>query len=147
MRVLVLAAMALAGFVRVGAAGAQSACPEGRPLTGDLGIERYRCVGGACEIWAESARGLTHVFTTEPRIDRLDPDGPAGDALQKGDVLVAVDGLLITSAAAGRRLANLEPGVAVELWIRRGDRDLEVRVVPVPGCNPSGLSVRIPGAS
>jgi S1-C subfamily serine protease len=144
---LVLAATLVAALVPGGIARAQTMCPEGRPITGDLGIERYRCIGGACEIWTDSELGLTHVFTTEPRIDRLDPDGPSAGSLRVGDVLVAVDGSLITSAEGGRRLANLNPGVAAVLWIRRGDRDLEVRVVPVPGCNPSGLSVRIPGAS
>jgi len=144
---LLLAVTLAAALVPADLARAQSTCPEGRPLTGDLGIERYRCIGGACEIWTEDRLGSTHVFTTEPRIDRLDPDGPSASALRVGDVLVAVDGILITSAAGGRRLANLDPGVTALLWIRRGDRDFEVRVVPVPGCNPSGLSVRIPGAS
>jgi S1-C subfamily serine protease len=143
----VLAATLAAALVPGGIAHAQSTCPEGRPMTGDLGIERYRCIGGACEIWSETSLGLTHVFTTEPRIDRLDPEGPSAGALRVGDVLVAIDGILITSEDGGQRLANLRPGVAAVVWIRRGDRNLEVRVVPVPGCNPSGLSVRIPGAS
>lgn len=143
----VLCATLVAALVPGGIARGQSTCPEGRPVTGDLGIERYRCIGGACEIWTETERGLTHVFTTEPRIDRLDPKGPSAGGLREGDVLVAVDGILITSEEGGQRLANLRPGVAVTLWIRRGDRDLEVRVVPIPGCNPSALSVRIPGAS
>ena len=116
-------------------------------MTGDLGIERYRCIGGACEIWTATELGLSHVFTTEPRIDRLEPDGPSAGALREGEVLLAIDGILITSEEGGYRLANLRSGVAAVLWIRRGDRDFEVRVVSVPGCNPSGLSVRIPGAS
>ena len=143
---LLAAIIVTALFVSAGTARGQSACPEGRPLAGDIGIERYRCVGGACQIWIETPLGLGHVFTTEPRIDRIDPDGPSAGALREGDVLVAVDRLLITSRAGGRRLASLEPGEAVELRIRRSDRDLDVRVVPVTGCNPSGLSVRIPGA-
>ena len=142
-----LCATLAALLIHSGIAHAQGTCPEGRAMTGDLGIERYRCIGGACEIWTETDLGLGHVFTTEPRIDRLDPEGPSAGALREGDVLVAVDGILITSGEGGRRLARLRPGVAAVLWIRRGDRDLEVQVVPVPGCNPSGLSVRIPGAS
>lgn len=142
----VLCAMLVAALVPGSIARAQGTCPEGRPMTGDLGIERYRCIGGACEIWTATERGLSHVFTTEPRIDRLDPEGPSAEALREGDVLVAIDGILITSDEGGRRLASLRSGVAADLWIRRGDRDLEVRVVPVSGCNPSGLSVRIPGA-
>lgn len=132
------------GLVLVGSAVAQE-CPEGRPITGDLGIDRYRCIGGACEIWVRTPLGLGHVFTTEPRIDELDPRGPAAGQLRVGDVLVAVDDLLITTAAAGRRLASLVPGRAVRLWIRRDGRDREIELTPVPGCGPHGLSVRIPG--
>lgn len=127
-------------------ASAQETCPEGRPLTGDLGIERYRCVGGACEIWTRTASGPAHVFTTEPRIDQLDPDGAAADRLEPGDTLVAIDDLLITTPAAGRRLARLEPGVSVRLWVRRDGRDLRFEVSPAVGCGPTGLTVRIPGA-
>lgn len=144
---LLLASVVSALLGSAGMARAQSTCPEGRPVSGDIGVERYRCVGGACQIWVETPLGLGHVFTTEPRIDRIDPDGPSAGELREGDVLVAVDGTLITSPAGGRRLASLEPGEGVDLWIRRGERDLDVRVIPVPGCNPSGLSVRIRGAS
>lgn len=132
-------------LVLASASEAQTTCPEGRPVTGDLGIDRYRCIGGACEIWTQTPRGLAHVFTTEPRVDALTPDGPGAGRLERGDVLVAVDDLLITTPAAGRRLASLEPGRPVRLWIRREGSDLQIEVVPVPGCGPSGLSVRIPG--
>lgn len=139
----VLAALAVVALASPGLA--QRSCPEGRPLAGDPGIDRYRCVGGACEIWTRSEAGLAHVFTTEPRIDRVDPDGAAAGRLEVGDVLVAIDDLLITTGAAGRRLANLEPGVPIRLWIRRDGRDLRLELVPRPGCGPRGLSVRIPG--
>lgn len=124
---------------------AQDVCPDGRPKTGDIGIDRYLCVGGACEIWRDGARGSFHRFTTEPRIARLEPDNPVADRLEVGDVLVAVDEKLITTPAAGRHLANLEPGRPVALWIRRDGRDLRMTVTPPAGCGPGGLSVRIPG--
>lgn len=121
-------------------------CPEGRPATGDLGIDRYLCVGGACDIWRRTPDGLAHRFTTEPRIARLDADNPVAGRLEVGDVLVAVDETLITTPAAGRHLANLEPGRPVALWIRRDGREVRLTVTPPAGCGPSGLSVRIPGA-
>lgn len=121
------------------------ACPEGRPATGDPGIDRYLCIGGACDIWRRTSGGVSHRFTTEPRIARLEPDHPVADRLEVGDVLVAVDEILITTPAGGRHLANLEPGRPVELWIRRDGRDLRLTVTPPAGCGPSGLSVRIPG--
>lgn len=139
-----LAAVAIA--VVATSAPAQETCPEGRPVTGDLGIDRYRCIGGACQIWIRTERGLAHDFTTEPRIHALDPDGPAADRLRVGDVVVAVDDVLITTPAGGRRIASLDPGVPVQLWIRREGRDLHLEVIPTPGCGVRGLSVRIPGA-
>ncbi len=143
-RARLLAVLAMTAFASPGLA--QDTCPEGRPATGDLGIERYRCVGGACQIWTRADGEYAHVFTTEPRIDQVDPDGPASDRLRVGDVIVAVDDLLITTAAAGRRLANLDPGVPVRLWLRREGRDLQMSVTPIAGCGPHGLTVRIPGA-
>lgn len=143
-RVGLLAAIAVALVATP--SSAQETCPEGRPVTGDLGIDRYRCVGGACEIWTRTELGLAHVFTTEPRIDALDPEGAGADRLRVGDVVVAVDDLLITTPAAGLRLANLEPGAPVRLWIRRDGRDLHLEMTPEPGCGVRGLSVRIPGA-
>ena len=141
----VLLAISTAVLAFAGIARAQVTCPEGRPITGDLGIERYLCVGGACEIWIRLPDGLAHSFSTEPRIDRMDPEGSAAGRLETGDVLVAVDERLITTAAAGRRLARLEPGVPVRLWIRRDGRDMRVELTPRSGCGTSGLSVRIPG--
>lgn len=137
--------LALAALLAPDVAFAQR-CSEAQFSTGDPGIDRYLCVGGACEIWVETPLGLAHRFTTEPRIARLAPGSPAADRLEVGDVLVAVDDLLITTPAAGRRLANLEPGRPVRLWIRRDGRDLRLTVTPPPGCGPGGLSVRIPGA-
>ena len=135
-----MAVLAVAGTAR-----AQVACPGGRPVTGDLGIERYLCVGGACEIWIRLPDGLAHSFSTEPRIASLHPEGPAAGRLEVGDVLVAIDDRLVTTPAAGRRLARLEPGVPVLLWVRRDGREVRVELTPRPGCGPSGLSVRIPG--
>ncbi|HJR52505.1 MAG TPA: PDZ domain-containing protein [Gemmatimonadota bacterium] len=142
----ILAALSVALLALAGASRAQETCAEARPLRGDPGIERYLCVGGACEIWVQLPDGLAHSFSTEPRIDAIDPESPAAGRLEVGDVLVAIDDRLITTSAAGRRLARLEPGVPVRLWVRRGGRDVRVELTPQPGCGPSGLSVRIPGA-
>lgn len=123
-------------------AGAEPKCPEGHPQTGDIGISHLLCVGGSCSVNLRTNRGYAHDFSTEPRIQGLEKDGPAWGKLQDGDILVAVDGALITTLEGGRRLANLTPGKPVTLSIRRGGREIDVTVVPRRGCNMPMLAVR-----
>ena len=137
-RIVLFFAVALAcAFV----AGAQESCPEGHPETGDLGISHLLCVGGSCSVNLRTGRGFAHDFSTEPRIQGLEKDGPAWGRLQDGDVLVAIDGVLITTREGGRRLANLTPGKPVELRVRRGGKEMDVTVVPRLGCNMPMLAV------
>jgi S1-C subfamily serine protease len=130
-------------FVFVTAAGAQTAvrCPEGHPATGDLGIEYLLCVGSSCSVNLRTERGYAHDFSTEPSIRGIRPGGPAAGKLRDGDVLISIDGVLITTLDGGRRLANLTPGKPVKLLIRRGGKEMEVTVVPGLGCNMPRLAV------
>jgi S1-C subfamily serine protease len=137
-----LAVPALAACLLASAAAAQAGpCPERLPRTATLGIGLFHCVGGNCGVNMRTARGVAHDFSTEPRVWNLDPAGPAAGRLREGDVVTAVDGALVTTPEGGRRLANLVPGRAVTLRVRRGGEEQEVRLVPVPGCNAPGLVV------
>jgi S1-C subfamily serine protease len=124
-------------------AGAQTPlrCPEGHPTTGDLGIEYLLCVGGSCSVNLRTERGYAHEFSTEPRIRGIQPGGPAAGKLRNGDILISIDGVLITTLEGGRRLANLTPGKPVKLRVRRGDKEMDVTVVPGLGCNMPRLAV------
>jgi S1-C subfamily serine protease len=126
-------------------AGAQTTaplrCPEGHPATGDLGIEYLTCVGGSCSVNLMTDRGYAHDFSTEPRIRGLQSDGPSSGKLRDGDILISIDGVLITTREGGRRLANLTPGKPVTLRIRRGEQEMDVTVVPRLGCNMPRLAV------
>ncbi|MES1243296.1 MAG: PDZ domain-containing protein [Acidobacteriota bacterium] len=123
-------------------AGAQTPrCPEGHPATGDIGIESLLCVAGSCSVNLQTGRGYAHDFSTEPRIRGIEPGGPASGKLRDGDILISIDGVLITTREGGRRLANLTPGKPVELRIRRGDKEMNVTVVPKLGCNMPRLAV------
>lgn len=133
-------AAALALTLAAGAANAQT-CGDGVPRTATLGIGLLQCVGGACTVNARDGAGRTHDFSTEPRVWRLDPDGPAAGVLRDGDQIMAIDGALITSRDGGRRLANLRAGVPVALRIRRGGGEVRVSVTPRPGCNTPSLAV------
>lgn len=119
----------------------QPACPEGHPVTGDIGLSHLLCVGSSCSVNLRTDRGYVHDFSTEPRIRGLEENGPARGKLQEGDILVAVDGALITTREGGRRLANLTPGKPVTLRVRRGAQEMDVTVVPRPGCNMPQLAV------
>jgi S1-C subfamily serine protease len=125
------------------AAGAQTPlrCPEGHPATGDLGIEYLLCVGGSCSVNLMTDRGYAHDFSTEPRIRGVQPGGPASGKLRDGDILISIDGVLITTREGGRRLANLTPGKPVTLRVRRGGQEMDVTVVPGLGCNMPRLAV------
>lgn len=113
--------------VAAGGADAQSrACLEGRGgIMTDLGFE----LDPRPEIAAPR-------FSSEPRVTRVREDGPATGRLEEGDLLVAVDGQPVTSAAAGRRYAAVRPGDRIELSIRRDDRRLDVTVVAIGRCIP-----------
>ena len=84
---------------------------------------------------------IVHRFSVEPRITSIDPKGPSANILRENDVLVAIDGSLVTTLEGGYKLANAKIGKAVRLRIRRGANELEVPVVPGKGCNLPGLTV------
>jgi len=137
-----IAALALT-LIAAGAPAAHAGrCPEGHPETGDLGIESLLCVSGSCAVnMRTESGGFTHMFSTEPRIRGLVDGGPAAGELMDGDVIIAVDGVLITTREGGRRLANLKPGEPITLRIRRDRREMDVTLVPRLGCNMPGLAV------
>ncbi len=114
-------------------------CREG---TGDFGIGQYVCDGGSCTV-SEALRDgrIVHRFSVEPRITSIDPKGPSANILKESDVLVAIDGSLITTLEGGYKLANSKIGKAVRLRIRRAGKELEVQVLPGKGCNLPGLTV------
>ena len=124
----------------------QGACPTGGNPVAQLGIERFECITNlGCEINRRSPSGLTHRFSTEPTVWGIDPAGPASGHLRNGDAIVAVDGALITSAEAGRHLANLRAETPVVLRVRRGTEERTVKLVPKVSCTTTKLVVGTTG--
>jgi S1-C subfamily serine protease len=146
-RVLCVVWMIIGWFAVVGAQEPQPprACPEGRAPAGDLGISGLHCVGGSCALYVRHGEGFRHQLSTEPRLFGVKPDGPSAGRVRENDVLVAIDGTLITTPAGGRRLARIDAGQKVELWLRRDGRDIEVSVTAAAGCGFTSLRVRAAG--
>ena len=138
-----LCCASLAGAAETAQLRGGGPCPEGHPETGDIGIEYLLCVGGSCSVNLRSGRGYAHDFSTEPLIRGIRPGSPSTGKLKTGDILIAIDGVLITTREGGRRLANLRPGVAVTLRVRRDGREMDIAVVPEVGCNMPRLAVLV----
>ena len=141
-RIVRLACLAVVCALSMPVTTAAQSCPEGKPATGDLGIRELNCDGGPCAIYGRDARGFYHRLSIEPRLVGIEADGPSARLVRENDVLVAVDQVLVTTPAGGRRLAQLQPGKPVELWLRRAGRDVTVTVTPTTGCGFRMLRVR-----
>jgi len=141
-----LAALALVGAATGGLAAQQpptararpaaGECPAGEQAVGDLGYTRLSC---NCTLYLDEAapERTRWQFNSEPTIEAIRAGGPADGKLEAGDVVVAIDGRLITTREAGRRFAQAMPGDPVRLTIRRDGRELTVEVVPDVDCPPA----------
>lgn len=97
--------------------------------TASLGIASLEC---RCSYTVNKPLGVRfYSFESEPRIRKVDPEGPAHGKLKSGDAIVGIDGLLITTYEAGKRFANLIVGEPVELTVRRRGSLVDVTIVPV----------------
>lgn len=103
------------------------ACPEGYE-EGNLGISGLSCDGECTLTLRRDGSERSWSFSTEPRIFGVEDEGPADGILQAGDLLVAIDGILITTQEGGRRYANLRPGETVDVRYRRNGRVREATI-------------------
>ncbi len=108
-------------------------CPDGTRAVGDLGYTGLSC---NCTLYLnERAPDRSRwQFNSEPTIEAIRRGGPADGKLEPGDVVVAIDGRLITTREAGRRFAQLTAGEPVTLTVRRAGRELTVEIVPDVTC-------------
>lgn len=112
-------------------AGERLVCRGGVDPVGSLGITGISC--DRCQFFTN---GKMHraVFWTEPTILELDQEHPAAAVLREGDVLIAVDGELITTREGSARFSALPVGEATRLRIRREGRATELSVPVVATC-------------
>jgi hypothetical protein len=132
----VIAALALSGTCAAGASAQTPSttppCPSGQ-TEADLGFSGTECVN--CIVHGRRALGQPQIeFLAEPTLRTIRPNGPADGKLQDGDVLVAVDGELITTRAGNLRYAQIQPGRAVRFTVRRNGQTRDVEIVPGTRC-------------
>lgn len=108
-------------------------CPEGR-VQPDLGIQGIDCLQCTIVISDTTTPEGFMTFGAEPVLRQIRPGGPADGKLREGDVLVAVDGRLITTAAGARRFNRPEIGKPVLVTVRRGGHDVTLSIVPTFKC-------------
>ena len=91
-----------------------------------LSIECEQCTVSS------SSRRQNWVFRQPAAVKMVDVDGPANRAgLRRGDTLVAIDGVELTTPEGGRAFASVEPNQRVTLTVRRDGRERRVPVVAV----------------
>lgn len=102
---------------------------------GSLGISGIQC--DRCQ-FITSPGADQAVFYTEPVILGLNPSAPSSRILREGDVLMAIDGNLITTSQGWDRFNNLPAQGSVNLRVRREGRVIEVNVPLMPVCTRRG---------
>jgi len=110
---------------------AANSCNAGWASFGALGISGFTC---DCTLTRKEKDTSTWSFRGEPVISAITPGGVASGKLRQGDVIVAINGLLITTRAAGEKVANLKLGESVVLTIRRNGRVQEVEIETEEDC-------------
>jgi len=122
--VIVLAALALS----TGRAWGQAVFSGSGGSGPDLGIGRMiapYAIVHAADDWIQLGGEL--------ELRDIRPNGPAAAQVRDGDMLVAVDGALITTREGSEHLFDARPGLPLRLTIRRSGRDREVVIVPTGG--------------
>ncbi|MBZ5504733.1 MAG: hypothetical protein LAO78_04510 [Acidobacteriia bacterium] len=117
-------------FAPVESLAQNPACINGQvvPYFGWDGTECTNCV----------IRGPYIEYLKEPSISSIASDGPAAGRLMEHDMLLAVDGLAITSPEAWRRLRDAKPGEILRFTVSNDEktRDETIRAsgrcVPLP---------------
>jgi len=116
-------------------------CPGGLEARGTVGISSFECSN--CRLYTSDDERVWN-FSSEPIVRAVEPGSPVDGKIREGDAIVAVDGHLITTGEGGRRLANIQPGQAVSVVVRSGNRERTVVVIPDSECSRSGTHAAAP---
>jgi membrane-associated protease RseP (regulator of RpoE activity) len=105
-----------------------SAAPAGQggcgaqPARGHLGV-RIAC---DCTVNSAPSDARPWRFRSAILVDAVEEGGPAAGVLRPGDVIMAIDGVLVTEEEGARRLWEVRPGASARLSIERDGRRMDV---------------------
>jgi hypothetical protein len=102
--------------------------------TASLGISRWVVHDGT--IITRDDGTTRYEFRTEPVVAAVRKGGPADGRLRGGDVLVRVDGDLVTTPAGWNRLERLRQGQRVVLTVRRNEGEVRTQIEVGRECRP-----------
>jgi hypothetical protein len=135
--------LAFAGPARATHDGGKSPCADDLQRVGDLGIIALDC---DCTYISRTSsldgqkRIRRWAFRSEPQVGEIRAGGPAEGKLREGDMITAIDGVLITTRAGSRMFADVTPGKQVSLTVRREGREFPVRIVADAVCPEEALA-------
>jgi membrane-associated protease RseP (regulator of RpoE activity) len=114
-------------------------CPAGEVVVGDLGFTGLECTN--CTMLVGSGANRLWIFRSEPTVLGAKHRAvPETERLQAGDVITAIDDVLITTKEGGRRFANAVPGTPTKIGVRRDGREVTVTVMPRATCDALGYA-------
>lgn len=142
--VLVETCAATGGLAQERLTGERQVCPDQRPVTGDLGFRAISC--SHCSFFFDPGdqSKVRWEFRSEPVIEGIERGGPAEGRLQSGDIVISIDGKLITTTEGGRRFGQVRPGETVTLRVRRGGRETDVTIETGAACPPGRPVAPVP---
>jgi hypothetical protein len=129
-----------AALVALPAAGWAQRCGENGRRVPDLGYEAIWC--SHCKMVYDDNGPKEYDFASEPTIGRITSVGEG--KLRDRDVLVAVDGTLITTDEGAQRLVRVRRGDAVRLTVRRDGRTRDVEIRAGERCMEAPRAPRAP---
>jgi len=139
---LAVLALAVAGTARAQerkvVTEVSKACRAGSVTVGSLGYSGIECSNCSFTVHADGT-DRQWKFRAEPVITGVKPGGPADGKLKAGDVIVAIDGQLITTQEGGRLFGSVKPGTPVTVRFRRDGREGQVEITPSSECAKIGV--------
>lgn len=89
-------------------------------------------LGVSLECEGCSLSRMSATFRTPPAVAMVDVESPAARAgLRRGDTIIAIDSLDLTTRDGGRAFASIEPSQRMTLTVRRDGRERRVPIVAV----------------
>jgi hypothetical protein len=95
--------------------------------TGYLGISLQG--GKGYFVGTQEEGNRTWVFLSEPRVWKVDQEGPSGGKLEVGDLILTVNGQSVAEIGASKRLQYPEPGEELVLTVRRNGKEKDFTIM------------------